>query len=281
MVLLVPSDPLQPRRPDEHFQEEATAARSAGFRVELVDHDALCREGGADDAVSRIARGDSGDVYRGWMLRSEQYAAFAEALGARGVTLRTSARQYRQAHELPGWYAQLAALTPESVWTDGPSLDDFRAYCKQLGAGSAVLRDYCKSMKHHWDEAAFVRDVADLDAAGKIAARFLELRDDAFVGGLVLRRFERLRRDEVRTWWREGTCVLTTAHPDSPESAPPAVLDLGALAPLRAELGLPFATVDLALRDDGVWRVMELGDGQVSDRPRTTAADAFLRSVMR
>jgi hypothetical protein len=33
----------------------------------------------------------------------------------------------------------------------------------------------------------------------------------------------------------------------------------------------PFVTVDLARREDGAWRVVELGDGQVSDRPATTA----------
>ncbi|WP_260190397.1 ATP-grasp domain-containing protein [Actinophytocola gossypii] len=38
-----------------------------------------------------------------------------------------------------------------------------------------------------------------------------------------------------------------------------------------AGLGLPFATVDLARREDGRWRVVELGDGQVSDRPATVA----------
>jgi hypothetical protein len=33
-----------------------------------------------------------------------------------------------------------------------------------------------------------------------------------------------------------------------------------------AKLGSPFVTVDLAQRDDGQWRVVEVGDGQVSDR---------------
>ena len=33
------------------------------------------------------------------------------------------------------------------------------------------------------------------------------------------------------------------------------------------ELGLPFVTVDLVKRSDGAWRVVELGDGQVSDWP--------------
>jgi hypothetical protein len=46
-----------------------------------------------------------------------------------------------------------------------------------------------------------------------------------------------------------------------------------------AGLGLPFVTVDLALRADGVWRVIEVGDGQVSDRPMSTTAEAFVAAV--
>jgi hypothetical protein len=66
----------------------------------------------------------------------------------------------------------------------------------------------------------------------------------------------------------------------APCTAVPSSLDLTALTPLMTTLRLPFVTADLALRDDGVWRVIELGDGQVSDRPRTAPADAFLSAVM-
>ncbi len=281
MLLLLPSDPLHPRRADEHFRDEATAARDLGHDVVLVDHDALCRVDGAAEAVARLAlQGSAKDaVYRGWMLRSDQYATFEAALAERGVTLRTNAQQYQRAHELPGWYEALEPVTPESVWTRGASPDDFRACCRQLGSGPAVLRDYSKSMKHHWNEAAFIADVADTDAAWRIAQRFLELRDDSFVGGFVVRRFESLCGDEVRTWWVDGQCVLQTAHPDSSASVPPANVDLAAVARLVPGLELPFVTVDLALRDDGVWRVIELGDGQVSDRPCTTPAESFIQAV--
>ncbi len=166
------------------------------------------------------------------------------------------------------------------MWTSGSSPEDFRERCKQLGSGPAVLRDYSKSMKHYWHEAAFIPDVANLDAAWSIARRFLELRDDSFVGGLVLRRFESLQADEVRTWWVDGTCVLTTVHPDSKSTDVPSPLDLTALTALMRAPRLPFVTVDLALREDGVWRVIELGDGQVSDRPRTSPPENLLRAVM-
>jgi len=40
-------------------------------------------------------------------------------------------------------------------------------------------------------------------------------------------------------------------------------------------------TVDLALRTDGEWRVIELGDGQVSDRPASTPAEELIAALHR
>jgi hypothetical protein len=106
-----------------------------------------------------------------------------------------------------------------------------------------------------------------------VAARFRQLREDEFTGGFVLRRFEHFAGAEVRTWWVDGVCRLVGPHPDTPEDNPPADPDLSPIAPLIAALGLPFVTVDLTRRTDGVWRVVEVGDGQVSDRPITTTAE--------
>ncbi|MCA2217989.1 ATP-grasp domain-containing protein [Jidongwangia harbinensis] len=278
MLLLVPTDVLRPRRPDEHFAAETAAARSAGVEVALIDHDALTRGGDLEPALARVPRGGEA-VYRGWMLRSEQYAVLAEALTNRDVVLRTSAEQYRRAHELPGWYTAMETVTPQSVWTRDDSRTAFEGACAMMPAGPAVLRDYTKSMKHHWHEAAFIPDVADTDAAWRVANRFRELRGDDFVGGFVLRRFEPFTGAEVRTWWIHGTCRLRTAHPDTPDELPPAGLDLTAVTPLIRVLHLPFVTADLVRHDDGRWRVVEIGDGQVSDRPHSTAPDDLITAL--
>jgi hypothetical protein len=58
VLLLVPADPLTPRRPDEHFAPEADAAWGLGLPVALVDHDALCRPGEASEAVRRVPETD-------------------------------------------------------------------------------------------------------------------------------------------------------------------------------------------------------------------------------
>jgi ATP-grasp domain, R2K clade family 3 len=278
VMLLVPGDPLRPRRPDEHFAREAQAAREAGLAVAVVDHGALTGGGDPERAVASVPAGDVA-VYRGWMLRSEQYHAFVGALAARGVTLRTSGEQYKQAHELPGWYPSLAAVTPLSTWAAGAEKEGFDRARAELGEGPAVLRDYTKSMKHYWHEAAYIPDLTDAAAAWRVASRFRALREDDFVGGFVLRRFEQFTSAEVRTWWVHGECALIGAHPDTPSDLPASDVDTEAVAPLVAALGLPFVTVDLALRTDGVWRVVELGDGQVSDRPNTMAPHALIAAL--
>ena len=291
-MFLVPSDALRPRRPDEHFAEEARAARDAGVEVALIDHDTLTRgcatgpadaAGGAEAAVARVPAGTDA-VYRGWMLSSGRYAALARALAARGVTLRTSPEHYRRAHELPGWYAAIRGATPETVWTDGDDRHAFGRACGELGPGPAVLRDYTKSLKHHWHEAAFLPDVSDGVGAWAVASRFRELRGDDFAGGFVVRRFEPFTGAEVRTWWIGGSCRLVTAHPDTPgELPPPGAGPGGAEAAVGAAveaLGLPFATADLVRDAYGRWRVVEIGDGQVSDRPRTTPAEDLIAALL-
>jgi hypothetical protein len=103
-----------------------------------------------------------------------------------------------------------------------------------------------------------------------------QLRGDDLAGGIVLRRFEQFTGAEVRTWWIDGKCRLITAHPDTPEHLPPAGIQVRMLEPVVAGLGLPFVTIDLVRRVDGGWRVVEMGDGQVSDRPTSTPAETLI-----
>ncbi|GIF23893.1 hypothetical protein Ate02nite_66230 [Paractinoplanes tereljensis] len=277
-MFLFPGDVVRPRRVDEHFAGEAEAARAAGCPVALVDHDAAAR-GEVADAVARVPGGATA-VYRGWMLSSRRYAELDSALAGRGVRLHTDGERYRRAHELPGWYDALSAFTPASRWTTGTDRRDFEAVRAGLGSGPAVLRDYSKSMKHYWLEAAYIPDLADAVQAWAVAERMVQLRGDDLAGGFVVRRFEEFTGAEARSWWIDGVRRLVTAHPDTPDELPPPDLDLTGLQPAIAALALPFVTVDLARRADGTWRVIELGDGQVSDRPASTPPADLINALI-
>ncbi|MGW2092821.1 ATP-grasp domain-containing protein [Promicromonospora sukumoe] len=284
-LLLVPCDPLAPRLPDEHYAREAVTARDTGLSVAVVDHDATVA-GDLREALRRVPDSDVERTawYRGWMLSSSAYSRLGEALEARGLRLLTGPAGYRAAHELPGWYRTFAHLTPASAWVPWepgrtPTSADVGPLVEALGGGPVggpgVVKDYVKSRKHEWDEACFVPDLADIKTATHVIARMVELQGDDLAGGIVARAFEHFapddgeRAQEVRVWWVGGVPVLVTPHPDAAAGGaaevPAAVLDVVG-ASVRA-LGAPFVTTDLALRTDGVWRVIEVGDGQVSDLP--------------
>ncbi|WP_246157696.1 ATP-grasp domain-containing protein [Catellatospora sichuanensis] len=283
MTVVFCADPLAPARTDPHFAIQARAVRDAGAVVALLDLDALLA-GDVAAAVRRIPR-DLGSVwYRGWMIPVGRYAALSDALAGCGVTLRVSATAYRAAHELPGWYATLAQVTPESVWTpwqpgEPPTVGQVAELVAPLGGGPAVVKDYVKSRKHEWAEACYIPDLTDVAHAHRVVTRMVELQEEFLQGGLVVRRFEQFaRRDgrtvEARVWWVGGEPVLAGPHPDTPDLFHEP--DLTAIAPLVAAFGHPFVTTDVALRDDGMWRVVELGDGQVSDLPTVVDPAAVL-----
>lgn len=292
-LLLVPSDPLAARVPDQHFMREAEAARQAGMEVAVVDHDAILA-GDVRAAVRRIAASDGEQVawYRGWMMPFGAYSRLGTELGTRGVRLVTDPTAYRSAHELPGWYSTFADLTPASVWSPWeagrmPTSADVGALTGTLGGGPGVVKDYVKSRKHEWHEACFVPDLADVTDTTRVIRRMVELQGDDLAGGIVARAFEQFTQDadgrtlEARVWWVTGSAALITPHPDAPAGTrvdvPMAVCDAVG-ASVRA-LGAPFVTTDLALRSDGVWRVIEVGDGQVSDLPAAEDPGRLMRAL--
>ncbi|MGI5168361.1 ATP-grasp domain-containing protein [Spirillospora sp. CA-253888] len=270
LTVLFCVDPLHPRRVDPHFAREAGAVRDHYGEIALIDHDAL-RGGDAEGAVRAVPRDLGPAWYRGWMLSGEEYAALALALKRRGTVLLTHPEDYRRAHELPGWHDTFAGLTPASVWlplAPGQDPGDLSELVRPLPSGPGVVKDYVKSRKHEWDEACFVPDVKNLSRLHAVVAKMIALQDEFLAGGVVVREFERYDGGgEARVWWVDGEPALVGPHPDSPGLDPDPELE--AVAPAVRALGCRFITTDLARREDGMWRVVEVGDGQVSDLPVT------------
>lgn len=104
-MLLVPGDPLNPRRVDARFAVEADAARALGVPVALIDHTAEHPE----DMVAAVPAGDDA-VYRGWPLTVGEYTAFAKVLDARRVTLRTSPDDFRLVQDRARWPEALRSV---------------------------------------------------------------------------------------------------------------------------------------------------------------------------
>ncbi|WP_330288833.1 ATP-grasp domain-containing protein [Streptomyces sp. NBC_00576] len=275
-------DPLNPRCVDEHFAQEAQGVRACGGVMGVIDHDALLR-GDAEQAVAHVPAGLGSAWYRGWMIPGDRYAALAEALSRRGTPLLVAPEQYRAAHELPGWYPMFVDVTPVSVWRPTKpgevlTAEDLAVLAESLPPGPGIVKDYVKSRKHEWEQACFLPDLADAVGVIRVVRRFVELQEEFLAGGVVLRSFETFAKPEsvaaeVRVWWLDGEPRLLTPHPDGPFECE-LVPDLGHIGSAVQRLGCRFVTTDVALRADGVWRVVEVGDGQVSDlHPSSTRGE--------
>jgi hypothetical protein len=76
---------------------------------------------------------------------------------------------------------------------------------------------------------------------------------------------------EVRTFWLDGELLL--AHPYWGDlTAPPAPPPIDWMKDVASRVRSRFFTMDVALREDGRWTVIELGDGQVAGLPASGMA---------
>jgi hypothetical protein len=286
MIVLFPSNPIQPRLPDGDYRTEWDAALTLGFRTGVVDHDELV-SGNLGRALRFLPEqgGDPILLYRGWMMRAEAYAAFIAAVRDLGFNPITSPDAYRICHHLPANFSLIETATPPSVWIEVAhalpnGAPDWHAICgvaAKLGPGPAIIKDWVKSQKHAWATACFISDVSDPVDVQRTAGRFIELQGDMLVGGLVFRRYVRLLQRsvhprsgmplgaEARSFWVRGRPIAISDYwSEAPVGARP---DLAQFSEIAASIPSPFFTMDLAQAEDGHWFIMELGDGQVAGLP--------------
>lgn len=111
--------------------------------------------------------------------------------------------------------------------------------------------------------------------AAQVVQTFCDRQSADLVGGLVFRAFEPFEAvgihpkstivltKEYRIWWLDGKPIAVVPHWNEVEyhgDGPPVAQFAGVAGRVRSR----FFTMDVAQRTDGVWRIIELGDGQVA-----------------
>ncbi len=291
-AVLFCSSSFSPSEVDPDFVGEREAAVAAGFKTALFDHtEAL--EGDVARAVRRVPDNLGATLYRGWMMRPRHYEALYRALVAKGVTLVNDPAAYRFCHHLPESYAVLSGVTPQTVWMPVQGAVDFDEVASKIsvfGSGAILVKDYVKSQKHYWNEACFIPHANDAAHVERVVRKFLELQGDDLAEGLVFREYVPLRMvgnhprsgmplgAEVRTFWLDGELVLKHAYWGDLGAAFEAPPDSW-MAEVAARVPSRFFTMDIALREDGKWTVIELGDGQVAGLPSPSLAKPFFERL--
>ena len=249
MHFIYTRDLAEPKKVEEVFRDEAHILQH-GHTISLVDTDAL-----ASGPVRSAPPPESGatTAYRGWMLSPSEYEAFAASVTACGAAPLTTPTQYLNAHHLPRWYVLLADLTPETVVfpnEDGVSEAEIIARLKSLNWPAYFVKDFVKS--HKTGRGSVLHDAGELP---DLLAEMRKYRGD-LEGGVCVRRFEAfVPNSEIRYFVLRGHAFGPKADAPLPK----------VVKECARRVACPFFTVDVAERTDGVLRVVEIGDGQVSD----------------
>lgn len=239
---LFAADPLDPRLIDSHFHDQRAEISRAGFSTSFIPDSAL--EGAG---VLRGIPAGAIVIYRGWMIDTRQYMNLVAAIEQSGAVAYTSLDRYLLAHHLPNWYPLLRDLTAETVVL--PEDADVLTELRRLSWPGYFLKDYVKSLKTSTGSL-----ISTPEEALPVLEEMRRFRG-VIEGGICVRRKESFVPDtEVRYF-------VVAGHAYAPD---------GAVAPdivheVAARVDSPFFSIDIAQTEAGVARVVEIGDGQVSD----------------
>jgi hypothetical protein len=246
MRLLYPADTFHPKRVDEVYEEECSKAVAAGFAVSLFSFEDFL-----DGRFQPTPTFSAGEIilYRGWMLTGENYERLVNGMFQAGGVPFTSPDAYLLCHHLPQWYPLLRGHTPETRFYAEGEADSISADLTAAGWNGCFLKDYVKSLSTGGGSL-----ITDLSSIPEVVGKMRKFRG-SIEGGLCARRIEGFKPNSERRFF----VLRGVVHDDGQPPPEPAVA-------AAALIGSPFFTIDIATREDGVARIIELGDGQVSDR---------------
>lgn len=243
MVVVFPSDYFSPKKPDEMYSDQFKAFESVGAQPATINLGELSSE---SKVLGKFEPGKS--LYRGWMLTLTDYNVLHSALTAAGLAPLISPSSYANAHYIPNWYPKIAAFTPETAFLS-PEADLVKELMK-LGWDRFFVKDHVKSLK-----TANGSMIDSADKVTEVVANMVKFRGQ-IEGGLAVRRGENiLQATERRYFVVSGTPYASEESHSIPE----------VLKNIASLIDSPFYSVDIAQNSDGIDRIIEIGDGQVSD----------------
>lgn len=263
MRVLYPNSIFKSTRVDEHFAEEASLLSE--FPIVYSVEDGRITGRGFEVEGETL-------LYRGWILTPTEYEELDAAVRKAGGELLVSPEQYRRTQFGNGWLPLMEGITPKTaVLPYNVSDEEIVEQARLLGASQLVLKGASKSAKHDWGNAMFAKDISQLPRILNGFRGYVTASEETTI---LLREYEEWKLDELRLWWVDGKLAYTGLHPESIGDLDTEDLEnfLPVLEARVSSLNCPILTTDLAQSHDGAWRVVEVGNGQVT-QPRNSFAE--------
>jgi hypothetical protein len=244
MRIIFPFDPLDDKQADESFKDEYLTLRSMGVDCSLFDYDSV-----QFDKFLPKPQLSVGELvlYRGWMMSPSAYKGLASLIERKGGKMLTSPNDFVRSHHLPQWYESCKDFTSETAFSD--SEEGLEQLAHNLGWGSFFVKDFVKS---NYNERGSIANTPSevLEIVDLIREHRGEIE-----GGISLRKVEDYLPETEQRYF-----VLNGKAYSADGKVPDLVSEISKIHPA------PFYSVDVIQRSDGALRLVELGDGQVSDK---------------
>lgn len=279
---------------DYMYAEELKAAKANFCQTSLISFEDI-KKGNVESALKRVKAADEREtaIYRGWMLKPDQYDLLYRSLLEKNIELINNPSEYQFCHYLPENYETIKEFTPKTRFKELQSefrIDDFQSLIDEFGGKPIVIKDYVKSQKHYWYEACFIPSAADRERVKSVIERFLELQGPDLSEGLVFRAFIELEEltnhsesgmpltKEFRVFVKKHEIMSVFKYWDEGnyQNVEP-IMDefMGVIPKIKSN----FFTMDIAKKKDGNWIIVELGDGQVAGLPDNADKNSFYANL--
>ena len=274
--VLFPGGFMNYRTIDNGMEEEYEAAVNTGcFNVILFNYD----EWLAGDRLKLSTVDDiSGKVvYRGWMLKPEEYSRLYTQLEAKGVELMTSPAEYSNMHLFPNVYPYIKPDTAGMMVFKNGQVDVEKV---KKHFSRFMVKDSVKSVKGTEFPAFFDQNItqSEFDEWMRV---FYKYRGDLLTGDICIKEYMDLKKygdktNEIRVFYINHQ-IHSIAHNSMQSNDAP--LPPNKLIEKYQGLNSPYYTVDFAERKDEEWTIIEAGDGGVSGLSPGQDVQAYYRAL--
>jgi len=267
MKILFPCHELDNKKVDDCYIEEHHAAKLQGHDCFLFDHDEFVR----GNFKSNIPQLDDKTslVLRSWMLNLSQYKELYNTLDGLGYILINTPEQYKNCHHFPESYDYTKEHTSKAIFIKEWDADILQDISNFFGDKDFLMKDFVKSAKGVPGLFKMPTGITGEDLLKKVE-EFVEHRGKLFSEGLVFKEFVNLKQygdnvNEYRLFFFDRMLISSSQNSNVKEShSKPSSETIDFVEEIACEIDSNFFTIDIAEMENGMWMIIETGDGQVS-----------------
>ena len=243
MQIIYPSDYFNLNRVDENYEDEFNCASDNGVKCVLLSSQHLL-----DSKIKLLGNLEAHApvIWRGWMLKQKEYKTLYNTVKSHSAEMLVSPDDYASCHYITGWYGSCSDYTPETILLT--ENDDFEKITSRLKWPSYFVKDYVKSLTT--SRGSIAKNAEEIQG---ILAHIKQYRGE-IEGGVVLRKVEDLKPETERRYFSFYGNVY------SADDVIPAIVH-----EIAKHISSPFFSIDMVETASSNLRLIEIGDGQVSD----------------